>query len=153
MLGRSFIILLVEDNPADIRLVEEAFKETEIDTELHVLTDGVSAMDYLHKKNEFKEANIPDLILLDLNLPKKDGREVLVEIKEDKDLKTIPVVILTTSNAEEDIHETYAHYANSYVVKPANVGRFIETLKNLEDYWFNMIRLPWIEWTIFRTIF
>jgi len=142
MLSRTFNILLVEDNPADIRLVEEAFRETEIDTELHVVTDGVAAMDYLYKRINSEDKYLPDLILLDLNLPKKDGREVLVEIKENSELKTIPVVILTTSSSKEDISETYAHYANSYLVKPANVGRFIETLKNLEDYWFNLIRLP-----------
>lgn len=142
MLARSFNILLVEDNPADIRLVEEAFKETEIDTELDIVTDGVAAMDYLYDKINSNQGNLPDLILLDLNLPKKDGREVLVEIKDNKELKRIPVVILTTSSSKEDIYETYAHYANSYVVKPANVGRFIETLKNLEEYWFNIIRLP-----------
>jgi CheY-like chemotaxis protein len=142
MLARSFNILLVEDNPADIRLVKEAFKETDIETRLDVVIDGVAAMEYLYSGIKSNGDNLPDLILLDLNLPKKDGREVLVEIKENNDLKRIPVVILTTSSSEEDISETYAHYANSYVVKPANVGRFIETLKNLEDYWFNQIRLP-----------
>jgi len=142
MLKRIFRILLVEDNPADIRLVEEAFKETEIETDLHIETDGVAAMDYLYNGINSNEDNYPDLILLDLNLPKKDGREVLVEIKENENLKRIPVVILTTSSSEEDIYETFMHYASSYVVKPANVGRFIETLKNLEDYWFNVTRLP-----------
>lgn len=142
MLARTFSILLVEDNPADMRLVKEAFKETEIDTKLHIETDGVSAMDYLYKKINSPEEFLPDLILLDLNLPKKDGREVLVDIKENDHLKRIPVVILTTSSSEEDIYETYMHYASSYVVKPANVGRFIEALKNLEEYWFNIIRLP-----------
>jgi CheY-like chemotaxis protein len=142
MLIRTFNILLVEDNPADIRLVEEAFKESDINTELSVVKDGVEAMEFLKQGENYKDAPIPDLILLDLNLPRKDGREVLKEIKEDKDLKHIPVVILTTSSTEEDIRETYAHHANSYIVKPANVGRFIETMKNLEDYWFNMLKLP-----------
>ncbi|MGB9938199.1 MAG: response regulator [Methanobacterium sp.] len=142
MLIRTFIILLVEDNPADIRLVEEAFKESDIKTELIVVKDGVEAMEFLKHSENHEDAPIPDLILLDLNLPRKDGREVLKEIKEDKKLKHIPVVILTTSSTEEDIYETYAHHANSYIVKPANVGRFIETMKNLEDYWFNMLKLP-----------
>ncbi|WP_414468488.1 response regulator [Methanobacterium sp. ACI-7] len=142
MLFRTFIILLVEDNPADIRLVEEAFKESDINTELIVVKDGVEAMEFLTHSKNHEDAPIPDLILLDLNLPRKDGREVLKEIKEDKNLKHIPVVILTTSSTEEDIYETYAHHANSYIVKPANVGRFIETMKNLEDYWFNMLKLP-----------
>lgn len=142
MLIRTFYILLVEDNPADIRLVEEAFKESEINTELSVVQDGVEAINFLKHGKNYKEVPIPDLILLDLNLPRKDGRVVLKEIKEDEDLKHIPVVILTTSSTEEDIYETYAHHANSYIVKPASVGRFIETMKNLEDYWFNMLKLP-----------
>ena len=142
MITRTFKILLVEDNPADIRLVEEAFKETGIDTELHSVTDGVAAMEYLYNIINSNGENLPDLILLDLNLPKKDGREVLVEIKENNDLRRIPVIILTTSSSEEDVIETYTNYASSYVVKPANVGHFIETLKNLEEYWFNLIRLP-----------
>lgn len=142
MLVNSFMVLLVEDNPADIRLVEEAFKESEINTKLLIFKDGVEAMEFLKRCEKHEDAPIPDLILLDLNLPRKNGREVLKEIKENNNLKQIPVVILTTSSTEEDIHETYAHHANSYIVKPANVGRFIETMKNLEDYWFNMLKLP-----------
>ena len=142
MLSRTFIILLVEDNPADIRLVEEAFKESEINTELNVVNDGIEAMEFLKHGENYKNVPIPDLILLDLNLPRKDGREVLKEVKDDTDLKHIPVVILTTSSSEEDVCETYALHANSYIVKPANVGLFIETMKNLEDYWFNMLKLP-----------
>ncbi|MGZ7117968.1 MAG: response regulator [Methanobacterium sp.] len=140
MLIRTFNILLIEDNPADIRLVEEAFKESEINTELSVVKDGVEAIEFLKHGKNYEDAPIPHIILLDLNLPLKDGRDVLKEIKEDKDLKHIPVVILTTSSTEEDIYETYDH-ANSYIVKPANVGLFIETMKNLEDYWFNMLKL------------
>lgn len=142
MLVNSFMVLLVEDNPADIRLVEEAFKESEINTKLLIFKDGVEAMEFLKRCEKHEDAPIPDLILLDLNLPRKNGREFLKEIKENDNLKQIPVVILTTSSTEEDIHETYAHHANSYIVKPANVGRFIETMKNLEDYWFNMLKLP-----------
>ena len=142
MLTRKFNILLIEDNPADIRLVKEAFKESEINTELSIVNDGIEAIGFLKQDNNFEKAPIPDLILLDLNLPRKDGREILKEIKHDKKLKHIPVVILTTSSTEEDIYETYANYANSYIVKPTNVGRFIETMKNLEDYWFNILRLP-----------
>lgn len=142
MLVNTFMVLLVEDNPADIRLVEEAFKESEINTKLLIFKDGVEAMEFLKRCEKHEDAPIPDLILLDLNLPRKNGREFLKEIKENDNLKQIPVVILTTSSTEEDIHETYAHHANSYIVKPANVGRFIETMKNLEDYWFNMLKLP-----------
>jgi chemotaxis family two-component system response regulator Rcp1 len=142
MLIRKFNILLIEDNPADIRLVKEAFKESEINTELSVVNDGIEAMNFLKHDKNYEGSLLPDLILLDLNLPRKDGREVLKEIKEDDELKHIPVVILTTSSIEEDIYETYANHANSYIVKPANVVLFIETMKNLEDYWFNILRLP-----------
>jgi len=142
MLIRTFIILLVEDNSADIRLVEEAFKESEVNTKIRIVKDGMEAMKFLKHGENYKDAPVPDLILLDLNLPRKDGREVLKEIKNDNDLKHIPVVILTTSNSQEDIYKTHAHHANSYIVKPANVGSFIETMKNIEDYWFNMLKLP-----------
>lgn len=142
MITKKFNVLIVEDNPADIRLVKEAFKESEVDTEIYIVKDGVEAMEFLNHGIEHEDVSLPDLILLDLNLPRKDGREVLKEIKENNKLKYIPVVILTTSSSEEDVYETYLNHANSYIVKPANIGRFIETMKNLEDYWFNMMKLP-----------
>jgi CheY-like chemotaxis protein len=106
---------------------------------MHVVNNGIAAMDFLHKKGEYKNAPRPDLVLLDLNLPRKDGREVLVEIKEDENLKSIPVIILTTSSAPEDISETY-NYANSFITKPANLDSFIKVLKSLEDFWIDMIK-------------
>lgn len=135
-------ILLVEDNRADIRLIKEVFKDFTILNEIHVVRDGIAAMDYLYKKGNYKNAPRPDLVLLDLNLPLKDGREVLVEIKENEDLKSIPVIILTTSSSPEDIEEAYKHYASCYITKPANLDNFIKALKSLEDFWLNMMRLP-----------
>lgn len=134
-------ILLVEDNPADVRLIKEIFKDFTIQNEMHVVNDGIAAMEFLYKKGQYKNAPRPDLVLLDLNLPRKDGREVLVEIKEDENLKSIPVIILTTSSAPEDISETY-NYANCFITKPANLDHFIKVLKSLEDFWINMIRHP-----------
>ena len=132
-------ILLVEDNPADIRLIKEIFKDFTTQNKIHVVNNGIAAMDFLYKKGEYKNTPRPDLVLLDLNLPRKDGREVLVEIKEDESLKSIPVIILTTSSAPEDISETYS-YANSFITKPANLDSFIKVLKSLEDFWIDMIR-------------
>ncbi|MCZ3367356.1 MULTISPECIES: response regulator [Methanobacterium] len=132
-------ILLVEDNAADVRLINEIFKDFTTLNKMHVVNDGIAAMDFLHKKGEYKNAPRPDLVLLDLNLPRKDGREVLVEIKEDENLKSIPVIILTTSSAPEDISETY-NYANSFITKPANLDSFIKVLKSLEDFWIDMIK-------------
>jgi CheY-like chemotaxis protein len=142
MLIKTFNILLIEDNPADIRLIEEAFKESDINTELSVVNDGIKAMEFLKHGKNYEDAPIPDLILLDLNLPLKDGREVLKEIKDDINSKHIPVVIVTTSSTEKDVYETYANHANSYIVKPANVGLFIDIMKNLEFYWFDILKLP-----------
>ena len=139
LLGDYVEILLVEDNAADVRLIKEIFKDFTTLNKMHVVNDGIAAMDFLHKKGEYKNAPRPDLVLLDLNLPRKDGREVLVEIKEDENLKAIPVIILTTSSAPEDISETY-NYANSFITKPANLDSFIKVLKSLEDFWIDMIK-------------
>lgn len=139
MLGDYVEILLVEDNPADVRLIKEIFKDFSMQNQVYVVTNGIDAMDFLYRKGEYENAPRPDLVLLDLNLPRKDGREVLVEIKEDENLKSIPVIILTTSSAPEDISETYS-YANCFITKPANLDNFIKVLKSLEDFWINMIR-------------
>lgn len=135
-------ILLVEDNPGDVRLTKEALREAKVRNELYVAEDGVEAMDFLNRKGEHKNAPRPDLILLDLNLPKKDGREVLQEIKQDDALKRIPVVVLTTSRAEEDILRSYNLHANCYVTKPVDLDRFITIVKSIEDFWLTIVRLP-----------
>lgn len=135
-------ILLVEDNLGDVRLTREAVKEGKVKNNLSVARDGVEALDFLFKRGEFKNVVRPDLILLDLNLPKKDGREVLYEIKKDENLKTIPVVILTTSKAEEDILKAYNLHANCYITKPMNLSFFIEVVKAIDNFWFTIVKLP-----------
>ena len=135
-------ILLVEDNEGDIGLVEEVFHEAKIRNNLHVAEDGEEAMLFLRKKEKFLDAPRPDIILLDLNLPKKDGREVLKEVKEDDKLKRIPVVVLTTSKAEEDILKSYDLHANSYITKPVNFDQFIKVIKSIEDFWLDVVKLP-----------
>ncbi len=135
-------ILLVEDSPGDVRLTIEALKEGKVHNNMHVAKDGVEAMAFLHRKGEFTQAPRPDLILLDLNLPKKDGREVLKEIKEDKNLKRIPVVILTISTAEEDILKTYNLHANCYITKPVDLDQFIKVVKSIENFWLEIVKLP-----------
>lgn len=135
-------ILLIEDNPGDIRLTEEAFKEGKIRNNLRVVTNGVKAISFLRKEGKYKKAVRPDLILLDLNLPKKDGREVLAEIKNDKNLRRIPVVVLTTSKAEEDIVRSYDLHANSYITKPVDMDDFIGIVRSIEEFWFNIVKLP-----------
>lgn len=135
-------ILLVEDNPGDVRLTEEALKESKILNNLNVVYDGVEAMKYLKKEGEYENRKHPELILLDLNLPKKDGREVLAEIKEQDDLKRIPVVILTTSEADEDIMKTYNLHANCYITKPVDMEQFIKVVKTIGDFWFSIVKLP-----------
>ena len=140
--GKPVEILLVEDNPGDVRLTEEAFKESKVLNKLHVTRDGVEAMEFLRQKGKYAKAPRPDLILLDLNLPKKDGREVLAEIKTDKDLKRIPVVILTISQAEEDIINTYNLHANCYTTKSVDLEQFIKVVKSIEDFWFTTVTLP-----------
>jgi two-component system, chemotaxis family, response regulator Rcp1 len=135
-------ILLVEDNPGDVRLTMEALKEGKVHNRLSVATDGVEALAFLRQEGRHAGAPRPDVILLDLNLPKKDGREVLAEIKTDERLCRIPVVILTTSKAEEDILRSYELHANCYVTKPVDLEQFITVVKSIEDFWFSIVRLP-----------
>ncbi len=139
---RPINILLVEDNPGDVRLTQEAFREGNMKVNLDVARDGVEAISYLRQDAMFPDAITPDLILLDLNLPKKDGREVLAEIKNDPDLKRIPVVVLTTSNAEADILKTYNLHVNCYINKPVDFDRFFEIVQKIEDFWLTTAVLP-----------
>jgi chemotaxis family two-component system response regulator Rcp1 len=139
---KSVEILLVEDNPADIRLTQEVLKGSKIRNTLNIAVDGVEALEFLKKEGKFKNVAHPDIILLDLNLPRKDGREVLTEIKADPILKLIPVVILTTSEAEQDIMKTYALHANCYITKPVDFDQFIKVVKSIEDFWLNIVKLP-----------
>jgi chemotaxis family two-component system response regulator Rcp1 len=138
----SIDILLVEDNPGDVRLTREALKDAKVLNEVYVAQDGVEAMQFLHREGKFSNAPTPDMILLDLNLPRKDGREVLAEIKQDSKLKRIPVVVLTTSKADEDIIRTYNLHANAYITKPVDLNRFIEIIHTLEEFWFSIVKLP-----------
>ena len=140
--GTPIKILLVEDNPADVRLTVEALKEGKITNNLSIARDGIEALDFLHRRGPFVDAPRPDLVLLDLNLPRKDGREVLAEIKEDENLKRIPVVVLTTSQAEEDILKTYNLHANCYISKPVDLGQFINVVRTIEDFWLTVVTLP-----------
>jgi chemotaxis family two-component system response regulator Rcp1 len=135
-------ILLVEDNPGDVRLTVEALKEGKVHNRLSVVQDGVEALAFLRREGKYADAPRPDVILLDLNLPKKDGREVLAEIKADDRLRRIPVVVLTTSKAEEDILRSYALHANCYVTKPVDLEQFITVVRSIEDFWFSIVRLP-----------
>lgn len=135
-------ILLVEDNLGDARLAKEALKDSKIINVLNHVEDGQEAMNYLNKKGKYADVERPDLILLDLNLPRKDGREVLKEIKENEDLKRIPVVILTISKAEEDILRSYNLHANCYITKPIDLNQFMEVVKSIEDFWLTIVRLP-----------
>ena len=136
--GRPIEILLVEDNPGDVRLTIEALRDSKVRNNLQVATDGVMALERLRQR----DAPRPDLILLDLNLPKKDGREVLAEIKADPALKTIPVVILTTSRAEQDVLRSYELQANCYISKPVDLEQFITVVKSIEDFWLTIVTLP-----------
>jgi chemotaxis family two-component system response regulator Rcp1 len=138
---RTVEVLLVEDNPGDIRLTMEAFKDGKICNHLSVVRDGVEAMAFLRQEGPYANTPRPDLILLDLNLPKKDGRDVLAEIKVEEDLKRIPVVVLTTSNAEKDILRTNDLHANCYITKPVDFEQFIKVVKLIEDFWFTIIKL------------
>jgi chemotaxis family two-component system response regulator Rcp1 len=135
-------ILLVEDNPADVRLTVEALKECKMLNKLSVVTDGEEAMAFIRQKGRYADMPRPDLILLDLNLPRKDGREVLLEIKEDPDLKKIPVVVLTTSKAEKDILASYLNHANCYITKPVDLEQFVTVVKSIEDFWLTIVKLP-----------
>jgi len=135
-------ILLVEDNPGDVRLTREALKEGKVYSNLHTVKDGVEAMEFLRRQGRFKDAPRPDIILLDLNLPRKDGREVLEEIKSDNELKRIPVVVLTTSKAEEDVLRTYNLHANCYVTKPVDLEKFMVVVKSIDVFWLTVVTLP-----------
>ncbi len=142
MEARPVEILLVEDSKGDIGLIEEVFEEAKIRNNLHIAEDGEEAILFLNNKEPFLDAPRPDIILLDLNLPRKDGREVLQEVKEDENLKKIPIVVLTTSKAEEDILKSYNLHANAYITKPVDFNQFIKVMKSIEDFWLQVVKLP-----------
>ena len=135
-------VLLVEDDPGDVVLIKEAFEFNKVHNALHVVSDGVEALDFLYRRNGHEGAPRPDLVLLDLNLPRKDGREVLEEVKADTDLRTIPIVVLTTSEAEEDILRSYDLHANAYVTKPVDFNRFIEVVRQIDEFFVTVVKLP-----------
>jgi CheY-like chemotaxis protein len=139
---RPIEILLVEDNPADVRLTMETIKDYKVKNRLEVVGNGVDAMDFLRRKGKFADKTRPDLILLDLNLPGKDGREVLAEIKVDPDLSRIPVVVLTSSEAEQDIIKAYNLHVNCYITKPVGLTQFVKVVKSIEDFWLTIVKLP-----------
>ncbi len=135
-------ILLVEDNPGDVRLTKEALRDGRVKNNLHVVVDGVAALAFLRKEGEYHAAPRPDLILLDLNLPRKNGRETLAEIKSDPELRTIPVVVLTTSMDEQDVLRAYEFNANCYINKPVDLDQFLQVIRSIEDFWLTIVRLP-----------
>jgi len=141
-MGKPIVILLVEDNPGDVDLARAAMEESKVRNILHTVGDGVEAMLFLRGKGKYAEAPRPDLVLLDLNLPKKDGREVLAEIKSDPDLMRIPVVILTISKDEEDILRSYNLHANCFITKPIDLNQFVKVVKAIEDFWLTIVKLP-----------
>jgi CheY-like chemotaxis protein len=141
-LVKPIIVLLVEDDPGDELMTREAFAENKVNNDLHVARDGEQALDFLHRRNGFEDAPRPDLILLDLNLPKFDGREVLAQIKQNPDLCTIPVVVLTTSRAEEDVLRSYKLHANAYVNKPVDFTRFIDVVRQIDNFFVSVVKLP-----------
>ncbi len=140
--GKSIDILLVEDNPGDARLAMEAMKDSKIRNTVYVVGDGVEAMEFLHNDGKFEKTPKPDLFLLDLNLPRKSGREVLAEVKSDPNLKRIPVVVLTVSRDEEDILKAYNLHANCYISKPLDFNQFIKITRSIEDFWLSIVKLP-----------
>jgi two-component system, chemotaxis family, response regulator Rcp1 len=140
--GSPVEILIVEDNEGDVRLARESLRESKIRNTIHHVPDGVEAMDFLHRQGRYAQAPRPDLILLDLNMPRMDGREVLAAIKSDADLKRIPVVILTVSNDEIDIFKTYNLHANCFITKPIDLDQFIQVVKSIEDFWLTIVKLP-----------
>jgi CheY-like chemotaxis protein len=139
---RPIEILLVEDNAGDARLTLEAFKEGRVINNFSVVRDGAEALEYLRREGQYADSKTPDLILLDLNLPKKDGREVLADIKADDRLKAIPVVVLTTSSANDDIERAYCHHANCYITKPVDLDQFLRVVQSIETFWLSLVRLP-----------
>ncbi|ARJ67871.1 response regulator [Magnetospirillum sp. ME-1] len=140
--SEAFEILLVEDNPGDARLAQEALKEGRMTSRLKVVVDGVEAMSFLRREGPYAGSPRPNLILLDLNLPRKDGRQVLAELKADEDLRRIPVVVLTTSQAEQDVLRSYDLHANCYITKPVDLDRFISVVRSIEEYWCSVVTLP-----------
>jgi two-component system, chemotaxis family, response regulator Rcp1 len=140
--ARAIEILLVEDNPGDVRLIREGLRDGKVWNNPHVVSDGEAALDFLYRRGQFTEAPRPDLILLDLNLPRKDGREVLKEVKSDPDLRRIPVVVLTTSKEEEDVLRAYNLAANCYVSKPVEFDEFMKVIRMIEDFWLTIVALP-----------
>ena len=140
--GNPIEILLVEDNPGDVELTREALKEAKVLNNLHVFINGEAAMAFLRRGGEYRDVPRPDVILLDLNLPKKDGREVLAEVKQDEDFRRIPVVVVTTSQAEQDIIKTYDLHANCYVTKPVDLDQFISVVRSIENFWLTVVKLP-----------
>ena len=135
-------MLLVEDNPGDVRLIVETLAENKLHNTLNVVSDGVEAMAYLQRKGRYADALRPDLILLDLNLPRMDGHEVLVKIKEDNSLRRIPVVVLTTSDQDRDVIRSYDHHANCFITKPVDFDQFVRVVQSIENFWFSIVRLP-----------
>lgn len=140
--GRPVRILMAEDNPADVRLIQEVLRDSKVLNELHVVRDGVLAMQFLRREGPYADAPRPNLIFLDLNMPRKDGREVLAEVKADPDLRRIPVVVMTSSQAEEDIARAYDQHANCYVRKPVDFVQFHKVVREIENFWFRAVELP-----------
>lgn len=140
--GQPIEVLLVEDDPGDVLLIREAFEFNKVHNNLHVVSDGEQALAFLRKEGEHADARRPDLVLLDLNLPRKDGREVLAEVKQDPELRTIPIVVLTTSEAEEDVLKSYQLHANAYVTKPVDFERFVSIVRQIDDFFVSVVRLP-----------
>lgn len=142
IIGKPVEILLVEDNKGDVGLIEEVLEDAKIRKHLHIAEDGEEAMLFLHGEGEFRGSPRPDIILLDLNSPKKDGRDVLKEIKEDSNLRSIPVIVLTTSNSEKDIIKSYELRANAYVTKPLDLNQFIKVIESITNFWLEVVKLP-----------
>lgn len=142
MIGSVIQVLLVEDDPGDVLMTREAFEDNKVANTLHVVHDGAEALAFLRKEGEYAGAPTPDLVLLDLNLPRMDGREVLAAVKADDELRQIPIVVLTTSEAEEDVLRSYALHANAYVTKPVDFDRFIEVVRKIDDFFVSVVRLP-----------
>lgn len=140
--GSPIVILLVEDNPGDVRLTQEAFRDAKVRNDLYVVEDGEKALKLLRRENGFRDVPRPDIILLDLNLPKKSGQEILAEIKADPSLRRIPVVILTTSKAEEDILKSYDLHANCFVTKPVDFDQFLRVVQSIQEFWLSVVKLP-----------
>ena len=142
LVGRPIDVLLVEDDPGDVLMTKEAFEDYKVQNQLHVVNDGTEAMAFLRREGDYADVPRPDLVLLDLNLPRMDGREVLQAIKSDPDLASIPVVVLTTSEAEEDVLRSYSLHANAYVTKPVDFDRFIQVVRQIDDFFVTVVRLP-----------